>query len=212
MSAEGDRSLEVERKYDVADEVPLPDWAALPGVTSVGTPEHRELDARYLDTADGALGRALIALRRRTGGPDEGWHIKRATSEGKLETRWPLDDDPAPSTDEIPVPDAVLEALAGIARPPFGVIARIRNSRTAYALRDATGGLVAEFVDDRVTAIDARRGVETTWREWELELGPAAPVDEAGRAGLFATADRLVRDAGGEVSASGSKLGRALGL
>jgi hypothetical protein len=212
MSAEGERSLEVERKYDVADEVPLPDWAALPGVTSVGEPEHRELDARYLDTADGALGRALTALRRRTGGPDEGWHIKRATREGKHETRWPLDDDPGPSTDEIPVPDAVLAALAEIARPPFGVIARIRNSRTAYALRDADGGLVAEFVDDRVTAIDARRGVETTWREWELELGSAAPVDEAARAGLFAAADRLVRDAGGEVSASGSKLGRALGL
>ena len=41
----------------------------------------------------------------------------------------------------------------------------------------ADGGLVAEFVDDRVTATDARTGVVRTWREWEIELGPAASAD-----------------------------------
>ena len=212
MSAQGEPSIEVERKYDVADGVAIPDWGSLPGVARVDSPERRELDARYLDTADGALGRALTALRRRTGGPDEGWHIKRVTPEGKHETQWPLDEGAHPSADEVQVPDAVVAALEATARPPFGVIARIRNPRTAYALRDVDGGLVAEFVDDRVTALDAQRGVETTWREWELELGPAAPPDLDGRAALFAAADRLVRDAGGEVSASGSKLGRALGV
>ena len=45
----GTHSLEVELKFDVADDTPLPDWALLPGVTSVGPPERRELDARYLD-------------------------------------------------------------------------------------------------------------------------------------------------------------------
>lgn len=201
-----EQSVEIERKYDADETTPLPDWSVLPGVAHVGAPEARRLDARYLDTADGALARALTALRRRTGGPDEGWHIKRSTDEGKHETRWPLDD--AGPEDDPVVPDAVAAALREIAAPPFGVIARIRNARTAYALTDAAGGLVAEVVDDRVTATDVRRGVETRWREWELELGPAAPADPAA---LFAAADALVIAAGGHVSASGSKLARALG-
>lgn len=204
-----ERSVEIERKYDVDADTPLPDWSALPGIASVGEPEPRDLDARYLDTADGALGRALTALRRRTGGPDEGWHIKRSTPEGKLETRWAFD---GPVDDEPVVPEAVGAAVAEIAPPPYSTVARIRNARTAYALRDVAGGLVAEFVDDRVAATDVRRGAETRWREWELELGPAAPADAAGRAALFAAADDLVASVGGAVSASGSKLGRALGI
>jgi len=224
-------SLEIERKYDVDEATPLPDWAALPGVAEIGAPEPRSLDARYLDTADAALARALTALRRRTGGPDEGWHVKRSTPEGKLETHWPLEThgplgDAADATDanEPVVPAAIVAALAPIATPPFAVIARIRNERTAYALRDAAGGVIAEFVDDRVTATDLRRGAavaggngaaaqgaETSWREWELELGPAAPTSAAARAALFAAADALVIAAGGRVAASGSKLARALG-
>ena len=209
MTTEPEHSLEIERTYDVDAGTPLPDWARLPGVAVVGAPEPRELDAHYLDTTDGALGRARVALRRRSGGPDEGWHIKRVTPEGKAESRWPLDDgDP----EHIVVPAEIESVLAEIAAPPFAPLARIRNSRTAYALLDAGGGLLAEFVDDRVTATDVRRGVETAWREWELELGPAAPADAAARDALFDAADELVRAAGGDVSASGSKLERALGL
>lgn len=209
MTTEPEHSLEIERTYDVDAGTPLPDLARLPGVAAVGGPEARELDAHYLDTSDGALGRARVALRRRSGGPDEGWHIKRVTPEGKAESRWPLDDG---GPERIVVPAGVEAALAGIAAPPFAALARIRNSRTAYALMDAAGGLLAEFVDDRVAATDVRRGVDTSWREWELELGPAAPVDAVARDALFAAADALVREVGGEVSASGSKLERALGL
>lgn len=211
MTDDAERSLEIERKYDVDDTTPVPDWRALPGVSAVGAPEARELDARYFDTHDAALARALTALRRRTGGPDAGWHIKRSTPEGKQETRWPLEA-VQDSTDEAPtIPDAVMHALAETAAPPFAVVARIRNDRTAYALTDENGALVAEFVDDRVAATDVRRGVTTRWREWELELGPAAPADPAGRAALFDAADALVVAVGGAVSASESKLGRALG-
>ncbi|MFS0867732.1 CYTH domain-containing protein [Microbacterium sp. 179-B 1A2 NHS] len=210
MTTEPEHSLEIERKYDVDEDTPLPDWAALPGIASVDAPEVRELDARYLDTSDGALGRARVALRRRVGGPDEGWHIKRVTPAGKAESRWPLDEADA-GTEPVP-PAEIVAALAEVAAPPFTVLARIRNSRTAYALRDGGGGLVAEFVDDRVTATDERAGRESSWREWELELGPAAPADERSRDDLFARADDLVRAAGGRVAASGSKLGRALGL
>lgn len=216
------RSLEIERKYDVDADTALPDFGALPGIARIGEADHRALDARYLDTPDGRLAAHLTALRRRTGGPDEGWHIKQATPAGKVETRWPLDaagdavgaaiavdggDDVVPV-----VPDAIVAALSTVAAPPFIVLARIRNARTAYALYDAAGGEIAEFVDDRVTATDVRRGAVSSWREWELELGPAAPEGESERAALFAAADRLVAAVGGRPAASGSKLARALGF
>lgn len=210
MTTEPEYSLEVERTYDVDAETPLPDWARLPGVVAVDAPEPRSLDAQYLDTADLALGRARIALRRRTGGPDEGWHIKRVTDAGKAESRWPLDTPDADGAS--PVPEAIVAALADLAAAPFEPLARIRNSRTAYALRDAAGQLVAEFVDDRVTATDERAGRVSSWREWELELGPAAPSGDDARHAFFEAADLLVAEVGGRPAASESKLGRTLGL
>jgi hypothetical protein len=68
--------VEIERKYDADEGTPLPDWSSLPDVASTGEPELRELDARYYDTAEYALASAGYALRRRSGGPDAGWHIK----------------------------------------------------------------------------------------------------------------------------------------
>jgi len=201
------RSIEVERKYDVTDDAPLPDWSALPGVAAVADAELRELDARYFDTDDVALGRARIALRRREGGPDAGWHVKLSGDAGREEWGWPLDASPEP----LEVPADVEAAVAAWASPPFSPLARVRNRRTAYDLTDAAGAVVAEFVDDRVQARDERSGTETSWREWEVELGPAAPADDAGRAAFFAAVDAAVTAVGGRPAASESKLGRALG-
>ena len=201
------RSVEVELKFDVDVDTPLPDWSGLPGVSSVGAAEPRELDAVYLDSDYLALAHAGYAVRRRTGGPDEGWHIKgpRGAGGGRVELHWPL------GTDER-IPDAVADALPAVATAAsLTPIARIRNHRTAYALRDAGGGLVAEFVDDRVRATDERVGVERTWREWEFELGPAAPASAGERAALFAAAQEAVRAVGGRHAASDSKLARTLG-
>lgn len=192
-------------KFDVEDATPLPDWAAVPGVASVGAAEVRELDARYLDTDDLALAHAGYALRRRTGGADEGWHIKGPrVGDSRVELHWPLGE----SSDPLDVPPAVRAQIAVLTGAPLSLVARIRNIRTAYALLDADGGLVAEFVDDRVTATDERVGVDRGWREWELELGPAAPADTVA---FFAAAEAAVRAAGGRVAASASKLARALG-
>lgn len=201
------RSVEIELKFDVDDTTPLPDWSALPGVASVGAAEERNLDAVYLDSDDLALAHAGYAVRRRTGGPDEGWHIKgpRRADGGRVELHWPLGP-------EGEIPDAVADAVASVAViAHLAPIARIRNERTAYALQDAEGGVVAEFVDDRVVATDERDGVERRWREWEFELGPAAPTSPDERAALFAAADAAVRAVGGRVAASDSKLARTLG-
>lgn len=200
------QSREIERAYDVDAETGLPDWSALPGVAQVGAPETRDLDARYFDTASGALSRAGVAVRRRSGGPDAGWHIKgpRDADGARLETHWPLTD-----SDELPV--EVAEALGPITAEPVSPLARIRNDRVAYALTDATGALVAEVVDDHVRARDERRGVEQAWREWEVELGPAGPRSPQDQAAFFAAVDALVFAAGGRIAASDSKLARTLG-
>lgn len=199
------RVVEVERKYDVEARTPLPQWSDLPGVTAVSEGEVRELDARYFDTDDAALSRAGVALRRRTGGPDAGWHIKGPREgDGRVEMGWPLGDDER-------VPDAVTSTLSTWTTAPLSPLARIENTRTAYLLT-GDAGVVAEFVDDQVRATDLRQDVRREWREWEFELGPAAPADQAGRDALFAAVESAVAAAGGREAASGSKLARALGF
>lgn len=199
------RSLEIEVKFDVDEGVPLPDLSGLPGVASVTAGERRALDARYLDTADAALARAGVALRRRTGGPDGGWHIKGPLVDGaRVELHWPLGD---------AVPAEALAELARMTGVPVSTdeltpLARIRNDRVAYHLLDAVGAVVAELADDHVVATDERNGTERTWREWELELGPAGPSDPAA---LFAAATESARAAGARGASSESKLARALG-
>lgn len=203
--SEPSRVFEIERKYDVEDATPLPIWAGIPGVDAVTAGELRELDARYFDTTDVMLSRSGVALRRRTGGPDEGWHIKGPREgDGRLELGWPLGDDES-------LPDAVAAAVARWTADPLTPLARIENSRTAYLLT-GTAGVVAEFVDDHVRATDLRAGTERGWREWEIELGPAAPADAAGREEFFASVEAVIFAAGGRDAASGSKLARALGF
>jgi len=203
-SADRSRSVEVEPKFDADDGTPLPDWAALPGVASVGPPEQRDLDARYYDTPEFALAAAGYAIRRRSGGPDAGWLIKGPrVGGGRTELGWPLGE-----PDDEPVPAAVRAAVASVTDADLRLIARILNTRTAHALLSAQGGVVAEFVDDRVTATDVRTGVVRTWREWEIELGGAAPADPRE---FFAAVEKAVLAAGGRAAASASKLARALG-
>lgn len=202
---EPSRTVEVERKYDVDLETPLPRWEAIPGVDAVSSGEARILDARYFDTAEGELSRAGVALRRRTGGPDEGWHVKGPRQgDGRLELGWPLGDG-----DQLP--SAVAATVSEWTSAPLTPLARIENDRTAYLLT-GPDGVVAEFVDDRVRATDLRQNIRREWREWEMELGPAAPSDDAGRAVFFDAVEQAVLAAGGRESASGSKLARALGF
>jgi hypothetical protein len=204
VSVEPTHSVEVERTYDVDAETALPDWLSVPGITDVSPPETRILDAGYVDTQDADLARAGVALRRRTGGPDEGWHVKGPREgDSRLELGWPLGE----STD---VPDAILEAVAEWTTAPLLPLARIENTRVAYQLR-AEHGVVAEFVDDHVRATDLRAHVVREWREWEVELGPAAPADDTGRAEFFAAVERAVTAVGGRDASSASKLARALG-
>ena len=199
------RSVEIERRYDADADTALPDCTSVPGVTGVSEGELRELDARYLDTSDRALAQRGFALRRRTGGPDAGWHVKGPRQgDGRVELGWPLDEDGR-------MPDAVAETVAQWTSGELVQIARIENTRTAYHL-EGEGGVIAEFVDDRVRATDLTTGTQRVWREWEMELGQAAPADEQGREAFFAAVEQAVLAVGGRPPSSGSKLARALGF
>ncbi|WP_203135544.1 CYTH domain-containing protein [Microbacterium sp. JZ31] len=202
---EPSRSVEIERKFDVDAGTPVPDWSGVPGVASVSSGEIRHLDALYLDTDDVALAHSGVALRRRTGGPDEGWHIKGPLVDGaRTELHWPLGEGPD-------VPDTVSRVVAEYTTAPLHPLARIVNDRTAYALLDADGGVLAEFVDDHVRTTDLRTGDAREWHEWEIELGPAAPVEAAARETFFAAVTDAAFAAGARAAGSTSKLARALG-
>ena len=200
----GSGQAEIEVKYAVEETTRVPDLAGAPGVAGVEALGVLHLEAVYFDTADRRLVAARIALRRRTGGHDAGWHVKLPAAVGRTEVQAPID--PA-------APDALPEPIRDMIRTrirdePLERIARIVTERDATVLRDANGAGAVEFVDDRVTATDIAAGVVRTWREWEAEqVGDDADASAA----LLATTDRVLQAAGARVSPSPAKLAQALG-
>lgn len=198
-------SSEVERKYDVGAEASTPELTGVGPVASMSAPEGLELIAVYFDTDRRDLAGNSIALRRRQGGADAGWHIKRPAAEGRIEVHWQLG---AGSS----VPPAIVEYLREyVGDRVLEPVARIRNARTTRLLLDATGTAVAELCDDQVRSEDLIAGVSRAWREWEVELLAGAPDTVLARSALLDTIETAVIAAGGRPSASVSKLARALG-
>jgi CHAD domain-containing protein len=201
---------EIERKYAVEGEHALPPLegvGATAGVVQVIALEPFTLEAVYFDTAELALARARIALRRRQGGHDEGWHVKLPAAEGRTELQFPLG-----SGEASDVPAEVADTVRVHVRDhELTPLARIVTTRHVTELRDASGSLVAEIADDTVQATDARQGTARVWHEWEAELGPAAPATRKGRTALLDELEQHLLAAGATVSPSVSKLAQALG-
>jgi CHAD domain-containing protein len=194
---------EVERKYDVPDDVDVPGLDQVPGVERVQT-QDIELEATYFDTDSLDLAAAGITLRRRTGGDDEGWHLKLPSkrADERHELRLPLSR--AAKTPPKPLRDTVLVHTRG---RTLKQVADIRTHRTMHALHAADGHVLAYFCDDSVTAptpAPSDTGLLVAWREWEVELAD-------GPADLLDTADSFVREAGATPAAGPSKLARVLG-
>ena len=200
--------LEIERKFDVDSGFRRPDFAGVvPGVSAAAAVVYH-LSATYFDTVDGRLAASKITLRRRTGGADEGWHLKLPgglpSAEGyssRQEVQLPLD-----AGGELDVPAAqaarVAEVTGGL---PLGPIATLDTERTVVTLTGVDGAQLAEIADDQVTA---RRLPETAagplrWREIEVEVPAADPRLQQ------ALADRLLA-AGARPAGHGSKLARLL--
>ena len=161
----------------------------------------QQLDAVYFDTPGRDLAARRVTLRRRTGGPDAGWHLKLpAGPDARTEVREPLG-----SAAEDEVPEALRDVVLAIVRDrPLAPVARISTNRTVDVLRSADGTPLAEFCDDQVTAQAGPDGAEQRWREWELEL-----ADGGDRDLLERLANRLL-DAGAVPAGHGSKLARVL--
>ena len=196
--------LEIEQKYEADADFVIPPLDGLPGVAEVSAPEVYQLDATYYDTANLTLIGNKVTLRRRTGGPDEGWHLKLPVRD---DTRRELHE-PLGSATEVPLrlSSQVADLSAG---QPLHPIALLATERTVRRLFDNTGALLAEVADDQVTAtrLNPDGGAATTpliWREIEVEAG------QAGTPEFLTAAGALLRDAGAHPARSASKLARVL--
>jgi CHAD domain-containing protein len=191
--------LEIERKYDVGVDAEIPDLSELSGVASVTGPEEQVLAADYFDTADLRLAAADVTLRRRTGGGDEGWHLKLPGDGGRREIRTPLGQ-------AVKNPPVALRrlVLAHTRREPLTLVVSLETRRSVRRLLDDEGAVLAEVCDDRVTAALPGSDAEgPAWREWEAELGNGEPT-------LLDDVDVLLVGAGAVRSAHGSKPQRIL--
>lgn len=209
MSERPAESIEIERKYEVPTALALPETAALAAAGfAADAPRTFALRAVYYDTAHGDLAQHRLALRRREGGPDAGWHLKHKNPTGAHEFQWPESDEmPADLRDEV-------SRRIG-AEPELTPLAELRTERTVVLLRggpEAAGSgaaeseaAVIELVDDRVRTHDLRTGVRRAWREWEAELVPGAD------AALLDALEALLFDAGATASPSPAKIARATG-
>ena len=202
------RHTEVERKFAVTDRTISPSFDGLSSVAKVERSSVQQLDAVYFDTPGQDLAGHRVTLRRRTGGPDAGWHLKLpAGADARTEVRIPLDDSAA--SDDT-VPDELRDVVLAIVRDhPLRPVARISTSRTVDLLYGPNGRALAEFCDDTVRASAEGDGEPLEWREWELEL-----VESTGGDADSTLLDRLANrlfDAGAELAGHGSKLAKVLG-
>lgn len=203
-TSEPKTSWEVETTFAVNQETELPDWLELAAVHAVGSPQEYTLRAEYFDTAELDLSQARIALRRRVGGKDAGWHIKRQVQGGREEIHAPLSD---------AIPDHILHKLPAKFqdRQTLAKIAQIDNHRTEYLLYDAAGQAIAEFCDDQVRTVSyvSEQPHEQQWREWEVEITTAGQETGFGEAFLTAVAT-LCQQKGAQHCPDASKLQRTL--
>src|SRR5580704_4361426 len=139
--------LETELKLDVDPGFVVPDLDGLASGQSVSDPEVRHLVANYFDTSDLRLAAVPATLRRRTGGPDEGWHLKLPVGAGtRRELQAPLGDDPTT------VPQQLASLVATWTEGhPLQVVAVLETRRTVRNLIGADGTVLAEVADDLVT-------------------------------------------------------------
>jgi CHAD domain-containing protein len=197
-------AYETERKYEFEGPGPLGRAGGTVAETTASAPEEQRLSALYFDTADLALLRSGVTLRRRVGGHDAGWHLKLpAGRDTREEVRLPLTE---AIEDKHHPPAELLELTRLHARGrELAEVALVETHRRRWPVRDADGRELAELVDDEVTAHTL--GAATTavsWREVEVELAEHGRTD---------TLDRIERDllaAGARRSRSSAKLNRVL--
>ena len=199
------KHLETEQKYDAAADFILPDLSGLGGHAKATGQQRYYLSATYFDTEELDLIKNRITLRRRVGGPDEGWHLKLPVrKDTRQEVRTPLSES---DTGTVPAPLAaqVEDITAGRALHPIAIL---DTERAVVTLTGQAGEPLAEVADDLVTAtrLDQPGAEPMRWREIEVEA-----IEGAEAADLLEAAGQALREAGARRSSAASKLGRLLG-
>lgn len=206
-----DTKREIERKYELpkrpvaggSGSEPhgrslLPDLTKVRVVSAVTHEGVTELDAVYHDTPDLRLTADSLTLRRRTGGGDEGWHLKFPVGDGVR------DEIQAPLSDTLPDELAALvrSRVRGAELTP---VVRLRTSRDLSLLVDGAGRTLAEVAVDSVRAERLPAGTGTAdWTEIEVELA------DDGDPALLDAVEKVLRKAGVRPASATSKLARAL--
>ena len=198
---------EVEAKFRVHGPFQIPSLTdGDTGVAEVSPGRRTILRATYYDTDDLRLAREGITLRQRTGGADEGWHLKLPDGgpRAREEVQLPLD---GPG-----VPEELQELVSAYVRSAgLRPVATLKTARTTHDLYDAGGARLGELVDDVVSVLEGRR-VASRFRELEVEAAaevadPDALLDRVGaaltRAGAVAgeALPKAVRALGARASA-----------
>jgi len=200
MACVAETYLEREVKLDVDEAFSLPDLSDLVRTGGILGTVVLHLDSTYFDTAKRDLMKANVTLRRRQGeGSDTGWQLKLPADDGaRTEVRLPPGDGAG-------VPKELRDLTGGLRRGrALRHIARIRTERTAYRVSDASGSLLVEVADDRVSATTlGAQALTSAWREVEVEIG-------AGDGSLVRAIVKRLRDAGARPSPAPSKLARAV--
>ena len=190
---------EIERKLEVPARFRLPALEG-DGIGKVVPQPTLRLTAEYYDTADLRLARSRITLRRRTGGGDDGWHLKlpHADKATRDEVQLPITSAGHP-------PAALAHIALGITRgAALAPVATLRTERRPSLVYDGQGAALAEVTDDRVSVTIAGK-VVSRFRELEVEAAQGRTTGE-----LDSIVDALVA-AGATESGFASKAVRALG-
>lgn len=208
-----DTKREIERKYELpvrpqdggtgskpGGHSLLPDLTKVGAVSAVTARGVTELDAVYHDTSDLRLAADALTLRRRTGGADEGWHLKFPVGDGVR------DEIQAPLSDTLPDELAAL-VRSRVRGTEVAPVVRLRTSRDTSLLLDEAGRALAEVAVDSVRAERLPAGTGTRIADWtEIEVELADDGDPA----LLDAVEKVLRKAGVRPASARSKLARAL--
>ena len=190
---------EQEDKFEVDADWRLPQVAVLvPDGGRLDQYVYR-LENTYFDTAGAGLRVFGVTLRRRVGGSETGWQLKvpHGTARTELQS----------GSRAKKLPTTLAEGVTGLqAGESLDPVATVMTTRTAYRILDAAEELVLEIADDQVeSGLPDGKSMLHSWREVEVELGPAGKQKDARRARKLLTA------AGATPSTIRTKLDRALG-
>lgn len=193
---------EVERKVRVDDAFDIS-----PVLDSLGEYRSRRgpaftMHADYYDTDELTLFRWRITLRRREGGLDQGWHLKLPVAGGNAGDR---DEVRLELSDHVPARlGDIISPLIG--EKPLKAQVIVETLRTPVSIVDASGHMLAEVVDDRVT-VRLPGQPDSHFREIEVEAADAA--DPSSLACMEYVVEQFL-SAGGSLGSS-SKAAAALG-